>query len=161
MVGWYDEVGAGATDTFVKINKKTGVATEFPNTGINTSSNGVAFQPFGVVNVLWNIDAPQGTTQTAYVIESVDREAVRRQATRSTDAGSPGGLPPTNNLYYGLNFEARVSRSTFIVVVNPLFGTVTKLGCAVNVPCDKTGQTVDDLHVIAFVKPSCDDDGGH
>lgn len=67
MVGWYDEVPPATSDTFVRINKHTGVATEFPNTGIDTAQNGLSFSD---LNFLWNIDSPlqhpDGTfTQTA------------------------------------------------------------------------------------------------
>ena len=62
MVGWYDEFNGAApaipnNDTFVQINKKTGIATEFPDTGIDTSANGVSFDSNGF---LWNIDSPRG-----------------------------------------------------------------------------------------------------
>ena len=40
-VGWYDEFGPGVTDTFVTLDKATGLATEFNNTGINTGQNGL------------------------------------------------------------------------------------------------------------------------
>ena len=45
IVGWYDEfpVGPGVSDTFVKIDKTTGIATEFPGTGIDTAGNGLSF----------------------------------------------------------------------------------------------------------------------
>jgi len=60
MVGWYNEKpGPGVTDTFVTINKNTGIATEFPDTGIDTNQNGLAFQIIGPFSILWNIDSPK------------------------------------------------------------------------------------------------------
>ena len=71
MAGWYDEFGPGVTDTFVLIDKSTGIATEFNNTGINTSQNGLSYSD---LNALWNIDSPRIVggvlTQTAYIIKS-------------------------------------------------------------------------------------------
>ncbi|MBZ5522801.1 MAG: hypothetical protein LAP21_11235 [Acidobacteriia bacterium] len=146
MVAWYDEFPppAGVTDTFVRINKHTGIATEFDNTGINTNQNGLSFSDF---NILWNIDspktAPDGTiTQTAYLLNPFNGQPLLSRPLSPPTPAALGDFNPVNNLYYGLNFTPfDPSKHAFIVTVNLLRGTVTTLG-----------QTVDDLHVIAFAK---------
>jgi hypothetical protein len=140
-VAWYDEfTPPGVTDTFVHINKKTGVATEFPDTGINTSQNGLSFNDSGQ---LWNIDNPKlvggALTQTAYQLDPANgHPLLSRQLTPPTTAAL-GDFNPVDHLYYGLNFDP-FSSPTFIVVVNPDVGVVTT-----SIP------TIDNLHVIAFV----------
>jgi hypothetical protein len=147
MVGWYDEFPPppGVTDTYVRINQRTGVATESPNTGINTSQNGLSFGEF---NLLWNIDAPRGQpdgtlTQTAYIINPFDGKPFFSRRLLPPTAAALGDFHPGNNLYYGLSFDTSTGPpfQTDIVVVDPLEGTVTALG-----------RTVDDLHTLAFVK---------
>jgi hypothetical protein len=153
MVGWYDEKpGPGVTDTFVRINKHTGVATEFNNTGIDTANNGLSFQSFAGFNILWNIDTTRVTggvtTQTAYIINPANGKPLGSTQLSPPTPAALGDFNPETNLYYGLNFDgsAPVPRQTFMVVVDPFKGTVTTLG-----------QTVDDLHVIAFVGRDVDD----
>ena len=140
MVGWYDEFGQGVTDSYVRINQRTGVATEFPDTGINTSRNGLSFGEF---NLLWNIDNPRLVgdilTQTAYIINPFTGEAFDTNTLSPPTTAALGDFRPGTNLYYGLNFEPLIPE-TFIVVVDPLEGTVTTLG-----------RTVDDLHTLAFI----------
>jgi hypothetical protein len=144
MVGWYDEFGAGVTDTFVRINKSTGVATEFNNTGINTNQNGLSFSDF---NILWNIDSPKtavdGTvTQTAYLLNPLNGQPFFSRLLTPPIPAAIGDFSPTNNLYYGLNFTAfDPTHPTFLVTVSLLKGTVTTVG-----------QTADNLHAIAFTK---------
>jgi len=145
MVGWYDEFPppVGVSDTFVRIDKFTGVATEFTNTGINTNQNGLSFSDF---NILWNIDSPKtavdGTqTQTAYVLNPLNGKPLLSRPLSPPITAALGDFNPVNNLYYGLNFiPFDPSHQTFIVTVNLLQGTVTPLG-----------QTVDNLHTLAFV----------
>jgi hypothetical protein len=151
MVGWYDEFAdPGAppvTDTFVRINKRTGVATEFPDTGIDTFQNGLAFQAFGPFSVLWNIDAvrvqPDGTLgQTAYVLNPFNGKPLISRPLTPPLMAALGDFNPVNHLYYGLNFVAfDPTAATTIVVVDPIRGTTTPLGA-----------TVKGLHVLAFVK---------
>ena len=82
MAGWYDEFPPplGVTDTFVQIDKRTGIATEFVNTGVNTSQNGLSFDD---ADRLWNIDASRrvGTgaplTQTAYRLDPSNGQALK------------------------------------------------------------------------------------
>jgi hypothetical protein len=140
MVGWYDEFPPPATitDTFVHINKKAGVATEFPNTGINTSQNGLSFSN---TDLLWNIDSPkeQGTVQFAWLLNPADGTVVSFTLLDPPTPAALGDFSPVDNLYYGLSFEV-FNPTTFLVKVDPVFGVVTTVG-----------QTVDDLHVIAFV----------
>lgn len=145
MVGWYDEFPppVGVSDTFVRIDKRTGVATEFPNTGIDTSANGLSF---GAFNILWNIDTPRrqldgSTTQTAYVLNPFNGKSITSRLLSPPTMAALGDFNPENHLYYGVNFESFSPTPTFIVVVDVFRGTVTTLG-----------QTVDDLHVIAFVQ---------
>ena len=141
MVGWYDEFPTGAvTDTYVRINQHTGVATEFTATGIDTSQNGVSFGEF---NLLWNIDSPRGkpVTQTAYILNPFDGKPLFSRLLSPPTAAALGDFHPGNNLYYGLNFTAfDPTVPTFIEVVDVLAGTVTTLG-----------QTVDDLHTLTFI----------
>jgi hypothetical protein len=167
MQAWYDEFPppAGVTDTFVWINKRTGIAREFASSGIDTNQNGLAWQvlPTRVgratipVPHLWNIDGPRfqpdGTvTQTAYEINPLPFDAILgRPVSRvlSSNLLSPpivaglGDFNPADNLYYGLSFMAFSPGSpTSIVQVDPQSGNVTLLA-----------NTVKDLHVLAFVKP--------
>jgi hypothetical protein len=144
MVGWYDEFPPplGVTDTFVQINKHTGVATEFKDTGIDTGNNGLAFSEF---NILYNIDTPRtqpdGTiTQTAYILNPRDGKPFCFKLLTPPTPAALGDFNPDNDLYYGLNFNP-FSSPTSIVVVDLRKGTVTPLG-----------PTVPDLHVITFVK---------
>ena len=82
MVAWYDEFPPplGVTDTFVRINKGTGIATEFVDTGINTSQNGLSFDG---ADQLWNIDASRRVgpgaplTQTAYRLDPSNGHALQ------------------------------------------------------------------------------------
>ena len=140
MVGWYDEFGPGATDTYVRIDQKTGAATEFADTGINTSRNGLSFGEF---NLLWNIDTPRlvGDTlsQTAHILNPFDGKQLAFISLEPPTSAALGDFHPQNNLYYGLNFEP-LSPTTFIVVIDVLEGTATTLG-----------QTVDGLHTLAFI----------
>ena len=127
IVGWYDEFGAGATDTFVKISKRTGIATEFPSTGIDTAANGLSFDE---VNYLWNIDTARGginPTQSAYLIDPFTGKPLASVPLSPPKMAALGDFNPANNLYYGLNFGGP-SAPTFIEVVDPRMGTVTELG---------------------------------
>jgi hypothetical protein len=146
MVGWYDEFPppAGVTDTFVRIDKHTGVATEFTGTGINTSQNGLSFS---VDNLLWNIDSPRiqadgGVTQTAYLINPFDGKPISSISLSPPTAAALGDFNPANGLYYGLDFDSSVPPPfpTFLVTVDVRTGTVTTIA-----------QTVDDLHTITFI----------
>ncbi|MFL5437811.1 MAG: hypothetical protein ACJ79W_01500 [Myxococcales bacterium] len=150
MFAWYDEFPPppGVTDTFVQINKRTGVAVEFPDTGINTSANGLAFQTLGAVNVLWNIDSPRlqdngTTTQTAYLINPLNGKPLLARRLSPPGQAALGDFNPRNFLYYGLDFVPfDPAHTTFLVLVEPFSGVVARVG-----------QTVNNLHVIAFVKP--------
>jgi hypothetical protein len=144
IVGWYDEFAppAGVTDTFVQIDKKTGIATEHNNTGIDTSQNGLAFDN---CNNLWNIDSPRfeagAVTQTAYLLNPVHGKPTFSRPLSPPTNAALGDFSPANDLYYGLNFQAfSHNRATFMVTVDVSTGTVATLG-----------QTVDNLHAIAFI----------
>jgi len=140
-VGWYDEFGTGVTDTFVTFNKTTGVATEFDNTGLNTGQNGVAFAKH---DLLWNIDSPKVVggvvTQTAYLLDPTNGHPLDERDISPPTPAALGDFSPVGNQYYGLKFTV-FNPTTFLVVIDLKKGTVTTLA-----------QTVDDLHVIAFVK---------
>lgn len=146
MVGWYDEFPVGVvTDTFVKIDKKTGVATEFPDTGIDTSANGLSFDE---VNYLWNIDTSRGNgpgnppTQKAYLMDPVTGKSFKTVALNPPTMAALGDFNPANNLYYGLSFTSfDPTAPTSIVVVDPRSGTVTKLA-----------DTLSGLHTLTFAK---------
>jgi len=142
-VAWYDEFPppAGVTDTFVTINKNTGVAAEFDNTGINTGQNGLAFAKH---DLLWNIDSPKVVggvvTQTAYLLDPTNGHPLDERDVSPPTPAALGDFSPVGNQYYGLKFTV-FNPTTFLVVIDLKKGTVTTLA-----------QTVDDLHVIAFVK---------
>jgi hypothetical protein len=143
-VGWYDEFPPplGITDTFVTINKATGVATEFNNTGINTGQNGLAFAKH---DLLWNIDSPKlvggVVTQTAYQLNPANGQPVDERDISPPTPAALGDFDPVGNKHYGLNFQAFTTNPTFLVLIDLKKGTATTLG-----------QTVNDLHVITFVK---------
>jgi hypothetical protein len=143
IAGWYDEFGPGVTDTYVRIDKTTGIATEFTNTGINTSQNGLSFSD---LNALWNIDAPKFVggvlIQTAYLLNPLNGTALSSKQLSPPTNAAIGDFNPIDNHYYGLNFDTSIPSSpTYIVVINIRKGTVTTLG-----------QTVDNLHTLAFMK---------
>jgi len=144
LAAWYDEFPPpiGVTDTFITIDKNTGIATEFENTGINTNANGLAFSRH---DLLWNIDAPKtqadGTvTQTAYLLDPSNGTMLDARDVSPPIQAALGDFDPAGNKYYGLNFFA-FSPQTALIVIDLKKGTVAAVG-----------QTVDDLHVIAFVK---------
>lgn len=149
MVAWYDEFG-GPTDTFVTIDKATGIATEHADTGIDTSANGLSFD---VNNLLWNIDtrrcavfdpatgACKAFGQTAYLINPKTGKPLSAVALTPPTMAALGDFNPFTNLYYGLKFNSFSTDPTFIEVVNLSTGTVTQLG-----------RTIDGLHTLAFVK---------
>jgi hypothetical protein len=146
MVAWYDEKPApGVTDTFVTLDKRTGLATEFPDTGIDTAQNGIAFDED---NRLWNIDTTRRVTlgapltQTAYRIDPTTGVPIRSVVLTPPTPAALGDFNPENGRYYGLNFTSfSPGTPTFVVVVNVRTGSVTTLG-----------QTADNLHTLAFVK---------
>jgi hypothetical protein len=140
MVGWYDEFPVTpAGDTFVHINQKTGVATEFPNTGVDTSQNGLSFDQS---NQLWNIDSPRVVggvvVQIAYILDPLLGTQTFSETLSPPIVAALGDFNPTDNLYYGVSFGPNVPTS--IVVVNLPGGVVTK-----------RFPTVANLHVITFV----------
>jgi hypothetical protein len=144
MVAWYDE--NGPYDTFVQIDRETGVATETLSE-INTSQNGLSFNQGN--NQLWNIDVPRGPdpnslTQIAYQLDPATGATLGTVSLTPPTSAALGDFNPADGLYYGLNFEARDPEvPTSIVVVDVRDGTVTELG---------NGQTVANLHTLAFAK---------
>jgi len=143
MAGWYDEFGSGVTDTFVRIDKTTGIATEFPSTGINTSQNGLSFSDS---DALWNIDSPKfvagALVQNAFLINPQNGTEISSRGLYPPTNAAIGDFNPIDNHYYGLNFDTSIPSSpTYIVEINIRKGTVTTVG-----------QTVDNLHTLAFMK---------
>jgi hypothetical protein len=128
------------SDTYVRIDQTTGIATEFDNTGINTAQNGISFGEF---NVLWNINRPDPVTgqQNAFLINPFNGLAVFQQPLNPPTIAALGDFHPVSQLYYGLNFTGfSADGTTFIEVIDVPNGIVTTLG-----------QTVNFLHTIAFV----------
>lgn len=146
LVAWYDEFPppVGVTDTFVRIDKTTGVATEFENTGLDTNANGLSFAKH---DLLWNIDAPKTdangvVTQTAYLLNPANGEPLDSREVSPPTQAALGDFNPVGNKYYGLNFVPfDPAQLTSIVVIDLKKGTVTTLG-----------QTVNNLHTLAFVR---------
>jgi hypothetical protein len=132
--------GADTSDTYVRIDKTTGIATEFPNTGINTAQNGISFGEF---NVLWNINRPDPTTgqQNAILLNPFNGLPVFLQPLNPPAIAALGDFHPVSQLYYGLNFTGfSADGTTLIEVIDVPNGVVKTLG-----------QTVNFLHAIAFV----------
>jgi hypothetical protein len=179
MQAWYDEFPPpdGVTDTFVWINKQTGVATEFTNSGINTNANGLAWQllptlvgpPGHQITIkvphLWNIDSPQkhldpvtgqviSTTQTAWEINPLPLNTVLGKPVQRV-------LSATD-----ISPVAQAALGDFNPVDNLYYGLSFSPTFDPNVPpparivrvdpqsgnLTLMAQTVPGLHVIAFVK---------
>jgi hypothetical protein len=134
MVGWYNKFPppVGVTDTFVKIDKATGVATAFDNTGISTRTNGLAFAKH---DFLWNINPG-----TAFLLDPADGKPVASKTLSPPKAAALGDFDPVGNQYFGLNFTPGTA-TAFLIVVDVKKGTTATVG-----------QTVDDLHTLAFIK---------
>lgn len=133
MVGWYNRVVApGVTDTFVRIDKATGVATAFDNTGISTRTNGLSFAKH---DLLWNI-----SPGIAYLLDPSDGKPIVSVTLTLPKPAAIGDFDPVGNQYYGLNFTPGTP-AAFLEVVDVKKGIVTDVG-----------QTVDDLHTLAFIR---------
>jgi hypothetical protein len=132
MVGWYNRFGAGVTDTFVRIDKATGVATPFPNTGLFTRFNGLSFAKH---DLLWNV-----TTGTAFLLDPANGQPLATVTLLPPSVAALGDFDPVGDLYYGLNFNS-VTGTAFLVVVDVKKGTTTTVG-----------QTVNDLHTLTFIR---------
>lgn len=147
LVGWYDESPppVGVTDTFVQIDKRTGIATEFVNTGINTSQNGLSFDN---EDRLWNIDASRivgsGTTltQTAFRLDPRNGHALRSVPLSPPARRRARRLQPRQRFVLRTQLRGQLPQfPTLIEVVNVRTGEVSTLG-----------QTLDGLHTLAFAK---------
>jgi hypothetical protein len=133
MVGWYSKFPSpGVTDTFVTINKATGVATAFDNTGIVARTNGLSFAKH---DFLWNIIAG-----TAFLLDPANGTQVASVTLTPPKTAALGDFNPVGNQYYGLSFVPGAA-TTFLIVVDVKKGTTATLA-----------QTVNDLHTLAFVK---------
>jgi hypothetical protein len=133
MAGWYNKFRpVGVTDTFVRINKATGVATAFDNTGIVTRTNGLSFAKH---DFLWNINPG-----TAYLLDPADGKPTASVTLSPPNPAALGDFDPVGDRYYGLSFTPGTPTAT-LMVVDVKKGTVTTVG-----------QTVDDLHTLAFIR---------
>lgn len=145
MVGWYQEF-SGTTDTFVTIDKLTGLATEFPDTGIEAARIGLSFN---AVDQLWLIDSPAGGAdgqliQLIWLINPSTGKPVLNGLLSPPTAAFLGDFSPSRNKYYGINKDPLGVDPTRadLVVVDINTGKVKTVG-----------PTVKDLHTITFVKP--------
>jgi hypothetical protein len=134
MAGWYNRFRpAGVTDTFVTIDKATGIATAFDNTGIaNARTNGLSFDKR---DALWNINPG-----TAFLLDPTNGQPVASVTLSPGQQAALGDFDPVGGQYYGLKFTPG-SRLTFLQVVDLKKGTDATVG-----------QTVDDLHTLAFIR---------
>jgi hypothetical protein len=134
MVGWYNKFPppVGITDTFVQIDKATGVATAFDNTGLSTRTNGLSFAKH---DALWNINPG-----TAFLLDPADGKQLASVTLSPPTQAALGDFDPVGDRYYGLNF-APGAKTAFLVVVDVKQGSATTVG-----------QTVDDLHTLAFIR---------
>ena len=126
-------------DTYVRINKTTGIATEFPNTTINTAQNGISFGEF---NLLWNVNRPDPATglQNAILLNPFTGKPLFFQPLNPPTLAALGDFNPVSNLYYGLNFTGFAGGTTSIVVIDVPNGKVLK-----------STPTVNDLHTLGWV----------
>jgi hypothetical protein len=141
LAGWYDEFPTGqTTDTFVTLDPRTGIATELPDTGIDSSQNGLSYDE---VNYLWNIDSPRPGGQTAYLIDPATGKSLHSVALSPPTPAAIGDFNPADNLYYGLSFQpfSNPPAPTLLVRVDPRSGAVTTIGV-----------TVPNLHTLTFTK---------
>jgi hypothetical protein len=78
----------------------------------------------------------------AAIAAAILAASVSMSAQDPAPAAALGDFNPAGNEYYGLDFDTSLPGSaTFLVVINLKKDTVTTVG-----------QTIDDLHVIAFVR---------
>jgi hypothetical protein len=141
LVGWYRELG-DPSDTFVVIDKLAGTATEFPDTGIAGARVGLSFNGR---DELWLIDSPAGgAVQLAYLLDSLTGVPIESRLLSPPVAAALGDFSPGNNRYYGINKDPQggTPQIADLVTVNVQTGKVKIVG-----------RTVDNLHVITFVKP--------
>ncbi len=144
MVGWYQEF-SGTTDTFVTIDKLTGLATEFPDTGIEAARIGLSFN---AVDQLWLIDSPVAGAdgqliQLVWLIDPSTGKPVLNGLLSPPTAAFLGDFSPSKHHYYGINKDPQGADPTRadLVEVNIKKGKVRTVG-----------PTVNDLHTITFVK---------
>jgi hypothetical protein len=144
MVGWYQEF-SGTTDTFVRINKFTGVATESPDTGIEAARVGLSFNS---QDKLWLIDSPFSgpdgpLVQIAWLLDPTTGKPISAQLLSPPTAAALGDFSPSKNHYYGINKDPLGADPTAadLVVINLKNGKVRTVG-----------PTVRDLHTLTFAK---------
>jgi hypothetical protein len=123
------------SDTYVRIDPKTGIATEFPNTGINTARNGISFGEF---NLLWNVD---DLNHTAFLLNPFNGTSLFAQPVNPPTMAALGDFNPVDNLYYGLQFTSfSLDGTTVINVIDVPNGTVIR-----------SMPTVNFLHTLTWV----------
>jgi hypothetical protein len=80
--------------------------------------------------------------QTAFRLDPSTGVPIKSVALTPPTPAALGDFSPDNDRYYGLNFTSfSPGTPTFVVVVNVRTGAVVTLG-----------QTLDNLHTLAFVK---------
>jgi len=122
-------------NTYVRIDPKTGIATEHHNTGINTARNGLSFGEF---NLLWNVD---DLNHTAFLLNPFTGTSLFAQPVNPPTMAALGDFNPVDNLYYGLQFTGTdPTGATVINVIDVPNGTVIK-----------SMPTVNFLHTLAWV----------
>jgi hypothetical protein len=122
-------------NTYVRIDPKTGIATEHPNTGINTARDGLSFGEF---NLLWDVD---DLNSTAFLLNPFTGKSLFAQPINPPTMAALGDFNSVDNLYYGLSFTSfDPTGATAINVIDVPNGTVVR-----------SMPTVNFLHVITWV----------
>jgi hypothetical protein len=107
-------------NTYVRIDPKTGIATEHPNTGINTARDGLSFGEF---NLLWDVD---DLNHTAFLLNPFTGTSLFAQPVNPPTMAALGDFNPVDHLYYGLQFGADPTGATVINVIDVPNGTVIR-----------------------------------
>lgn len=158
LSAWYDEFPVNVvTDTYVTIDKRTGIATEFGDTGVQSNQNGLTYDQ---QNRLWNIDTPRGVpaTQTALLLDPANGHALLSVPLTPPTMAALGDINPADGRYYGLQFTPfdPAQKTTINVVTLPYKCVEAKLRGGPKAPASCAGQvtalgpTVDNLHTLAF-----------
>jgi hypothetical protein len=138
MVASYPVPPPPTTDvdnTYVRIDPKTGIATEHLNTGINTARDGLSFGEF---NLLWDVD---DLNHTAFLLNPFTGAAIFAQPVNPPTMAALGDFNPVDNLYYGLQFTGTDPAGTTVInVIDVPNGTVIR-----------SMPTVGFLHTLTWV----------
>jgi len=126
MFGWWDP----EQDDLVSIDKSTGIATLVGDSGIYTSTYGLAFDNSDTLYLV----NPYGDT---YTVDTTTGVASNLGNVTGIQYAHHGDFDPETNLYYGIS-PTWNPRSIHIIDISALSVTSTL-------------TTVDDLHTLAFV----------